>query len=83
MREIKKTAWGLPLGPLPPLFVIFSKSVKKYVFFHQFSYTTPCGAWGGLQTVQEAQKKHPRSPKIHKHQVKIDQKSMSVFGFVV
>ena len=29
------------------------------------SYTTPCGAWGGLQTLQEAQKKQPPGPKIN------------------
>ena len=28
-----------------------------------FPYATPCGAWGGLQTVQEAPKKQPPGPK--------------------
>ena len=33
-------------------------------------YTTPCGAWGGQETVQEAQKKQPRGPKIHQKYIK-------------
>ena len=61
-KILKKKRLGPPLGPPRRFFCLFLFLMTFPIF--SITTTTTLGAWGGLQTVQEAQNKQPPGPKI-------------------
>ena len=79
LRKFSRGPWEVPGVP----WEAHGKFFEYFEIFVFFSYTTPCGAWGGLHTVPKPKTSNPRaSPelKIHQKSIKNHDSSSSSKG---